>query len=190
MSDNIFKDNIICRGGRTGRKLHQSSKGSSVLFCGHWLKANAIHFKVADYSSEKVLQLREEGYSLCEKCFRPETLAHWESKAAKAAEPAPEPVEEPKAEYSLTVQADRQVRIVEFRFHSGSVKLAKVEIEQRGGSEVWTVFFRNTKPQSWREVDSTFAIERARDAVQIADRKAKDKVHHADALELVEGRDY
>ena len=60
---------IICRGGRTGRKLHAAFAGSSCLNCGHWLRASASYFKVAELTKENVEKFRAKGYEMCEKCF-------------------------------------------------------------------------------------------------------------------------
>ena len=65
-------DYIICRGGRTGKKLHAAHPGSSVLNCGHWLKVAANHFKVADLTPERKKYYAEsKAHVLCEKCFPP-----------------------------------------------------------------------------------------------------------------------
>lgn len=55
---------IFCRGGRTGRKIHRSSTGSSVLDCGIWLKANCSHFEIRPADMQ-----RAQAKNLCEKCF-------------------------------------------------------------------------------------------------------------------------
>jgi hypothetical protein len=49
---------------RTGRKVHAARPGSSVTFCGHWLRANASGYRVtqADVSAF--------GLELCERCYR------------------------------------------------------------------------------------------------------------------------
>jgi hypothetical protein len=59
---------IFCRGGRTGSKLHLSSPGSSVLNCGHWLKASASHFQLP-VATALVWIDNSKGSVLCEKCF-------------------------------------------------------------------------------------------------------------------------
>lgn len=55
---------IFCRGGRTGKKIHRSSTGSSVLDCGIWLKANCAHFEIRPQDMQ-----RAQAKNLCEKCF-------------------------------------------------------------------------------------------------------------------------
>jgi len=64
-----MSDVIICRGGRTGHKLHLAYTGSSVLHCGHWLKTSAVHFKVDVYNATTLEQRINSRALLCEKCF-------------------------------------------------------------------------------------------------------------------------
>ena len=62
--DNSYE--IICRGGRTGTKLHISHEGSSTAQCGHWFKANCINFKIEEATDEAILRSIE---NFCSKCI-------------------------------------------------------------------------------------------------------------------------
>jgi hypothetical protein len=56
---NLADQKILCKGGRTGTKIHFAFIGSSVLDCGTWVKHDVRHFKVTSASVE----------NLCDKCF-------------------------------------------------------------------------------------------------------------------------
>jgi hypothetical protein len=53
---------IVCRGGRSGKKIHLAAKGSTVLNCGKWLKTSVTHFEISKTYRAPLGQL-------CEKCF-------------------------------------------------------------------------------------------------------------------------
>ena len=57
---------ILCKGGRTGRKVHMANPGSSVTSCGHWMKHLAVHFKVDD---DSLANRQAHKPHLCERCF-------------------------------------------------------------------------------------------------------------------------
>lgn len=46
---------FLARGGNSGRKIHVGLPGSSVLACGHWLKADATYYRVRSAASTAVL---------------------------------------------------------------------------------------------------------------------------------------
>jgi hypothetical protein len=56
-------DEIFCRGGYTGVKIHRAYPGSSVTCCGHWMRANAVNFALDGVTDEHIEQAG------CEKCF-------------------------------------------------------------------------------------------------------------------------
>ncbi len=57
-----FEKNVrILTATRTGKKAHIGSPGSSVTFCGHWLKFNANQNRV------RIAQITDER-QMCEKC--------------------------------------------------------------------------------------------------------------------------
>jgi hypothetical protein len=67
---------ILCKGGWTGQKIHRASPGSSCTRCGHWLKASASYFKVAEDTPEARERLSPT--VMCEKCF-PQLTSHKET---------------------------------------------------------------------------------------------------------------
>lgn len=50
---------FLARGGNSGRKIHLGIAGSTVLGCGHWLKAPAERYRVRSALPAV----------LCERCF-------------------------------------------------------------------------------------------------------------------------
>lgn len=55
---------IFARGGRSGRKIHRASAGSSVLDCGIWLKSDVGRFALSAADVQ-----RANPQNLCERCF-------------------------------------------------------------------------------------------------------------------------
>ncbi len=71
MNDQTNTDEILCRGGRTGRKVHSAHAKSSSTRCGHWLKTHASRFRVSALTADAV---ERAGKNLCQSCFpNPET---------------------------------------------------------------------------------------------------------------------
>jgi hypothetical protein len=52
---------ILCKGGRTGTKVHLAFAGASGSNCGHWFKYAVGNFKVTAVQADKMVR--------CEKCF-------------------------------------------------------------------------------------------------------------------------
>ena len=65
MRKRLHGDLIVCRGGRTGAKLHLAHKTSSGLRCGRWIKAQAHHYeaRIDNKADDEVCN------NACEKCF-------------------------------------------------------------------------------------------------------------------------
>jgi hypothetical protein len=57
----LFRDQHIVR-TKSGQKLHKSHPGSSVTYCGHWLKVESTYFKVIPTNVTPA-------HVMCEKCF-------------------------------------------------------------------------------------------------------------------------
>ena len=68
-TNNISNDRVICRGGRSGTKVHlATSKNSSVTQCGLRLRGQARHFLVGADTTAIRTHVQKV---LCEKCFGP-----------------------------------------------------------------------------------------------------------------------
>lgn len=59
--DGRTSQQIFTRGGRTGKKVHTATAGSSCLGCGHWTRHNVGHFQVTAAQADQMQR--------CEKCF-------------------------------------------------------------------------------------------------------------------------
>lgn len=57
------------RGGRTGKKVHRASSGSSCLDCGHWTRHSVLAFAEGPLTRETRDSLVARGARFCEKCF-------------------------------------------------------------------------------------------------------------------------
>jgi hypothetical protein len=60
-ADGRVLETIFCKGGKTGRKAHLASAGSSCLSCGHWCKYLVSNWKLTAQQADQLER--------CEKCF-------------------------------------------------------------------------------------------------------------------------
>jgi hypothetical protein len=61
----VFEE-ILVKGGRTGRMVHRAHSGSSCLGCGHWCKYVVNNWRVTAQQADRMQR--------CEKCFGSEWL--------------------------------------------------------------------------------------------------------------------
>jgi hypothetical protein len=60
-ADGHVIQDILVKGGKTGRMVHVATSGSSCLGCGHWCKHVVDHWKLTVAQADRMER--------CEKCF-------------------------------------------------------------------------------------------------------------------------